>query len=85
MMILALTLLGALISIHGGVEGFSCAPPEFRGTTPCEVGRISVLIRGVKNHNYTYQFLDYLYGDSYDFYTLFYTIKRSQNVAKVDS
>lgn len=36
-MIWTFTLVGVLVSLHGEVDSFSCAPPEFRGTTPCEI------------------------------------------------
>ena len=37
MKIWALTLCCVLSSLNVGVNSFSCAPPEFRHTSPCEV------------------------------------------------
>ena len=32
-----LTIVVAFIYLNKETEAFSCAPPEFRGTSPCEV------------------------------------------------
>ena len=47
-----------LSSLNVGVNSFSCAPPEFRHTSPCEVSSLKEsfllqLIKGIENYSST--------------------------------